>query len=349
MDVTTLNLQPDQIAFPGLGIDGITVHSTAFTVFGISIAWYGILITAGMIIAIMFAYTQMKKFGISGDRATDVIISGIVGGIVGARAYYVIMNWSEYAANPKEILMTRNGGLAIYGGIIGALTVGLIACRIRKVKVLPMFDIASMGFLIGQGIGRWGNFFNHEAFGRNTDLPWGMTSGRIQQWISDFGEYGTINAGLTPDRCVHPCFLYESVWCLAGFFVLFFISKKRKFDGQIFLTYVLWYGAGRSVIESLRTDSLMLGSSIRVSQLLAVVSALTALILLAVIISKVNRMGDDYVLYRDTEASKALIAADEAELKSSGKKNSKSEESTEKENKSETDEEYKSIASSEDE
>ena len=154
MDMTSLNLSPDQIAFPGLGLKAINVSSTAFTVFGISIAWYGVIIACGMMLAIAFGLSQVKKFGISPDRATDVILAGIIGGIIGARAYYVLMNLDYYSKDWKSIFMTRNGGLAIYGGIIGALLVGLIACRIRKVKVLPMFDVAAMGFFIGQCIGR---------------------------------------------------------------------------------------------------------------------------------------------------------------------------------------------------
>ena len=321
MDMTSLNLAENEIAFPGLGIDGITVNSVAFSLFGIDIAWYGIIIAAGMTLAIIFGLSQMKKFGIEPDRATDVIIGGIIGGVIGARAYYVIMNWQDYAGDWKSIFQTRNGGLAIYGGVIGALLVGVVMCRIRKVRILPLFDVASMGFLIGQGIGRWGNFFNHEAFGTNTDLPWGMTSGRIQQWIAENNEYGTVLASLTPERAVHPCFLYESIWCLLGFAVLFIISKHRKFDGQIFLCYILWYGTGRAVIEGLRTDSLMVGS-IRISQLLAIVSAVAALILICVFTSKVNRMGGEYVFYKDTEESKRLIAeAEERNTKEKTKNN----------------------------
>lgn len=320
MDMTSLNLAENEIAFPGLGIDGITVNSVAFSLFGIDIAWYGIIIAAGMTLAIIFGLSQMKKFGIEPDRATDVIIGGIIGGVIGARAYYVIMNWQDYAGDWKSIFQTRNGGLAIYGGVIGALLVGVVMCRIRKVRILPLFDVASMGFLIGQGIGRWGNFFNHEAFGTNTDLPWGMTSGRIQQWIAENNEYGTVLASLTLERAVHPCFLYESIWCLLGFAVLFIISKHRKFDGQIFLCYILWYGTGRAVIEGLRTDSLMVGS-IRISQLLAIVSAVAALILICVFTSKVNRMGGEYVFYKDTEESKRLIAeAEERNTKEKTKK-----------------------------
>lgn len=304
MNMTSLNLASDEIAFPGLGINGITVKSEAFSLFGLPIAWYGIIITCGMLLAMIFGLSQTKKYGVNPDRAIDVIIGGLVGGVVGARTYYVLMNWDEYSQDLKTVFQVRNGGLAIYGGIIGALLVGLVMCRIRKVKVLPMFDVASMGFLIGQGIGRWGNFFNHEAFGSNTDLPWGMTSGRIQKWLVENGGPGS---GLTPDRAVHPCFLYESIWCLTGFVVLYLISRRRKFDGQIFLSYILWYGTGRAFIEGLRTDSLMFGN-IRISQLLAIVSALTAFILLCVIGSKVKRMGEDYVFYKDTEESKLLLA-----------------------------------------
>ena len=331
MDMTSLNLSPDQLSFPGLGINAINVSSTAFTIFGISIAWYGVIIACGMMLAIAFGLSQVKKFGISPDRATDVILVGIIGGIIGARAYYVLMNLDYYSKDWKSIFMTRNGGLAIYGGIIGALLAGLIACRIRKVKVLPMFDVAAMGFFIGQSIGRWGNFFNHEAFGTNTDLPWGMTSGRIQSWITENAGTSRILEGMTPERAVHPCFLYESIWCLLGFIILFLVSRKRKYDGQLLLLYIFWYGLGRTFIEGLRTDSLMLGN-IRISQALACISSIIALILLFAIGSKVKRMGEDFDFYKDTEESKALIAADEAaaKAKDSAKEseNSPAEEST---------------------
>ena len=317
MDMTSLNLAPDEMAFPRLGIDRLTVKSTAFTVFGVSVAWYGLIIAVGMILAIMFGMSRMKKYGLSSERAFDVIIAGVIGGIIGARVYYVLMNWSEYSSDLKTIFQTRNGGLAVYGGVIGALLTGVVACKIRKVRILPLFDLAGMGFLIGQGFGRWGNFFNHEAFGCNTDLPWGMTSGRIQAWITE-NAWSASASGLTPTRAVHPCFLYESLWCFTGFLVLYLVSRKRKYDGQIFLLYIFWYGTGRAFIEGLRTDSLMLGN-IRVSQLLAILSALTALILLFVFNSRVNRMGGEYVFYKDTEESKRLIAEDEAAAEQSAK------------------------------
>lgn len=322
MNMTELALGENEVAFPGLGIYGLNVDNIAFSVFGISIAWYGIIIATGMILALIFGCSQMKKYGIDSERALDVIIGGIIGGIVGARAYYVAMRWDSYKDDLSSIFNTRNGGLAIYGGIIGALLVGIIMCKIRKVRILPLFDLAGMAFLIGQGLGRWGNFFNQEAFGYNTDLPWGMTSKKIQEWI--IRESTTIGASadlvaMTPDKPVHPCFLYESIWCLLGFVVLYLISRHRKYDGQIFILYIFWYGLERSVVEGLRTDSLMLGN-IRISQLVAIISTVVAGILLIVIGSKVKRMGKDYVFYKDTEESKRLIAESEAAREKKPKK-----------------------------
>ena len=327
------NLTENEIAFPNLGIDRITIDSAAIKFGDFSIAWYGIIIVFGMMLAIIFGMKQMKKFGVSSDRAFDAILGGIIGGLIGARLYFVFMNWDDYKKEPLQILNIRQGGLAIYGGIIGALLVGIIICRIRKVKLLPLFDIVGMGFLIGQGIGRWGNFCNQEAFGCNTDLPWGMTGGKIQAWIRaqhSLGNLGDVSA----DKLVHPCFLYESIWCLIGFLVIFLISKHRKYDGQLFLLYVFWYGVGRAFIEGLRTDSLMAGN-IRVSQMLAIVSAIAAFILLIVAGSKVKRLGPDYVFYKDTDESKEFIRMEEENEEKSKKKK------TDKTEKSETDKEEK--------
>lgn len=301
-------LADNQIVFPRLGID-IHINSTAFTLFGMAITWYGVIITAGMLLAMIYGFSRMRSFGIDSDRAIDGVIGGVLGGVVGARAYYVAFHWDEFAGNWKSIFNTRNGGLAIYGGIIGALLIGGLICKLRKVKLLPMLDLSALGFLIGQGIGRWGNFTNHEAFGSNTDSIFGMTGGHIQKWIaSNSALVGKVSAY----EPVHPCFFYESCWCLLGFVLLHIISKKwRKFDGQIFLMYVLWYGTGRFFIEGLRTDSLYLGT-IRISQAVALISAAAALVLLIVGFSRVSRMGADYKLYADTEESKALLAEADA-------------------------------------
>ncbi|MBQ5334618.1 MAG: prolipoprotein diacylglyceryl transferase [Oscillospiraceae bacterium] len=318
---TVGSLEQDQIVFPRLGLD-FNVHSTAFTLFGLTVTWYGVLITVGMLLAMIYGFTRMRKVGLDPDRAIDGVIGGVIGGIIGARLYYIAFHWDSYADDWRSVFNIRSGGLAIYGGIIGALLVGSVICKLRKVRLLPMFDVVSLGFLIGQCIGRWGNFTNHEAFGGNTDGVFGMSSGRIQTWIARNYTDGSVAA----DRTVHPCFLYESVWCLLGFVLLHFIFKKwRKFDGQIFLMYVIWYGTGRFFIEGLRTDSLYLGT-IKISQAVALVSVVTALVLLIVGLSRVRRMGGDYQLYADTAESKALLEeadrkAAEYEAKRSRKKN----------------------------
>lgn len=306
-------LKQNQVIFPKLGID-ITINDTAFTLFGLEIKWYGLLITLGMLLAMIYCFSQMKKYGIDPDRAIDAVIGGIIGGLIGARAYYVIMQWEDYAGNWKSIFNIRNGGLAIYGGIIGAVIVGGLVAKLRKVKLLPLLDVASMGFLLGQGIGRWGNFTNQEAFGYNTDNIFGMSSGKIRDWIisvnSDMSSPADLIA-MNADKPVHPCFLYESVWCLLGFVLLAIFAKKiRKFDGQIFLMYLGWYGLERFFIEGLRTDSLMIGI-MRVSQVLAAICFISSVILLVVILNKVKRMGDEYVLYVDTDESKELIRQSE--------------------------------------
>ena len=313
-----------EIVFPKLGID-ITVKSVAFTIFGMQITWYGLIITLGMLLAMIYGFSQMKRYGIDPDRAIDAVIGGIVGGVIGARAYYVIFHWDSFSGNWKSVFNIRGGGLAIYGGIIGALLVGGLVAKLRKVKLLPMLDIVAVGFLLGQGIGRWGNFTNHEAFGTNTDSIFGMSSGKIQEWIINNTAYaGTTlyckGINLSEHYPVHPCFLYESVWCLLGFFLLAYIARKhRKFDGQIFLMYVAWYGLERFFVEGLRTDSLYIGT-LRVSQVLAGVSCVTAVILLVVCYSRVKRMGSDYHLYCDTAESRQLLAEAAAREEAARKK-----------------------------
>ncbi|MCR4639462.1 prolipoprotein diacylglyceryl transferase [Ruminococcus sp.] len=308
MSTDTL-LEPHEIQFPELGWK-FNIDPTAFTVFGFNIQWYGIIITLGLILALVYALPKMKRFGLDSDRTVDAIIGGVIGGLIGARIYYVLMRWDEYKGDWKAIINTRQGGLAIYGGIIGALLVGLIICKIRKVKMLPMLDITALGFLIGQGVGRWGNFFNQEAFGTNTDSFLGMTGGTIQRTISDGMQMGgdMYNNGLEMlwEKPVHPCFFYESVWCLLGFVILSFWSKRRKYDGQIFLMYLAWYGAERFVVEGLRTDSLMLGN-IRISQALSAVIFVASVILQIVLFSKKKRDPESMVLYASTEESHHLI------------------------------------------
>lgn len=324
--ITDLN----KIVFPKLGWS-FSIDTTAFTVFGMEIKWYGLIITCGLFLAMLYCFPKMKRFGLDSDRVIDVVICGVLGGIVGARIYYVINEWDEYAGNWKEIFNTRNGGLAIYGGLIGAVLIGLIVCEIRKVRKLPMLDIASIGFLIGQGVGRWGNFVNQEAFGTNTDSLFGMTGGTIQQSILNQTLYLDGSAyekgvELSEKYAVHPCFLYESVWCLLGFVFLAWFSKRRKYDGQIFLMYLAWYGSERFIVEGLRTDSLMAGN-IRVSQALSAVLFVVSVILLIVFASKVRRDPEAFVLYCNTEESKQLL--EEAERLRNGEKPDKKAENAE--------------------
>ena len=309
---------PNRISFPKLGLE-LTVRSTAFTLFGFSVTWYGVLITVGMMLAMFYAFRRMRSFGLDADRALDGIIGGVIGGIIGARLYYVIFHWESYTGDWKTIFNIRNGGLAIYGGIIGAFLVGSVVCKLRKVRLLPMYDIVSLGFLIGQCIGRWGNFMNHEAFGCNTDSILGMTSGKIQSWI----ERNYSDGSLISTQPVHPCFFYESMWCLLGFILLHIVSKKwRKFDGQIFLMYVIWYGTGRFFIEGLRTDSLYAGT-LKISQVVAVISVVTALVLLLIGFARTKRLGTDYQLYYETEESRQLLAESDAREQEWQEKHSK--------------------------
>ncbi len=265
------------VSFPGLGID-LNIDRVAFSVFGFDIYWYALLIMTGFVLAVVYATLNAKRFNIKVDPLIDVILVGLVCGIIGARAYYVIFRLDTYD-NFWDMINIRDGGLAIYGGVIAAFLSGVVMCKIEKLDVWSVFDVAAIGFLIGQGIGRWGNFMNQEAFGSYTDLPWGM--------YSENTFYTQIVNGTTEfvgPTTVHPCFLYESIWCLWGFVVLHFISKYYyKFRGQMFLCYLLWYGLGRAWIEGLRTDSLwIVDNVIKVSQALAITCVVVATVLLVI-------------------------------------------------------------------
>ena len=236
------------------------------------IYWYGIIIALGFMLALIYGITNAKRFGIDNDRMLDVVLVATPIAILCARAYYVIFDGEKLSSFGEFFGFGDSSGfsgLAIYGGVIGAFVSGLIMCKIRKIKFTDMFDLASLGFLIGQGVGRWGNFVNQEAYGSFTGSSfWGMQSERT---VYEMGE------GL-----VHPCFLYESIWCIAGFFIINHLSKNRKFSGETFLMYCAWYGFGRGFIEILRTDSLMLGP-IKVSCLLAFllcIASVTAIIVI---------------------------------------------------------------------
>ena len=264
-----------QVEFPNLGLE-FTI-SRGFEIFGFRIYWYAVVIACGLLLAVIYATRYAAEFQLDPDRMMDVALVTIPFAFIGARLYYVLFsgNLSWYTESLSRIFNLRDGGLGIYGGIIVAFLVGPLVCRIRKVNILSMFDIASMGFLIGQSIGRWGNFFNQEAFGGNTDLPWGMSGDIIRS-----GQNGN---GYVHDLPVHPTFLYESLWCALGFVLLHLWFKRAyRFKGQIFCGYAVWYGVGRFLIESLRTDSLMTGS-MRTSQLVAVLAVVGGILLFLIL------------------------------------------------------------------
>ena len=250
------------ISFPGLGIDWFNPPRTLpFTVFGKEIYLYGVVIAFGFLLAVFYGKWRCRDLGFSFDKVVDALLWAVPLAIVCARIYYVVFYWNDgnYAENPISVLYIWEGGIAIYGGIIGAAIGLILFSKLEKQKLTPYLDLMGLGLLIGQLVGRWGNFFNREAYGAETASLFRM--GLVDE------------TGVA--RYWHPTFLYESVWNLIGFVILHFVSRKRKYDGQIFLMYLAWYGLGRFWIEGLRTDSLWLGP-FRVSQLLAAVSFLTA-------------------------------------------------------------------------
>ena len=257
------------VSFPGLGLE-FAINSVAFKIFGLEIYWYAILITSGVILALLYANFNAKRFDCDMDKVLNCFIVGMITAILGARIYYVAFKWDCFSQHPQEILSIRDGGIAIYGAIIGALIGGLIVAKIQKMRLLPLVDMAMICFLIGQAVGRWGNFMNQEAYGTPTDSLFRMVS------------EGTGNVA------VHPCFLYESVWCALGVLALHIFSKKwQRYYGQVTFLYMIWYGLERMVVEDLRTDSLYLPFTIgdyhpRVSQVLSLLLVITGIVLLIV-------------------------------------------------------------------
>lgn len=262
------------VYFEGLGID-FNLPSIAFSIFGYDIHWYGIIIAFGFMLAVLYGGRMAYKWKMSLDGMVDVLLWGTILGIICARAYYVIFEWSYYKEHLAEIPQIWNGGIAIYGGIIGALIGAAIGCKTGKINFPNLLDLGALGLLIGQGIGRWGNFFNQEAFGINTTTsPFRMWSEKIQNDLIASADTLTAKGiEFDPSLPVHPTFLYESVWCILGFFILnYIVHKHRLFKGEIFMLYGIWYGLERAVVEGLRTDSLYIGSTtLRVSQLLSII------------------------------------------------------------------------------
>lgn len=256
------------LSFPGLGIDAFSVNTVAFTVFGRDVAWYGIIITIGIIAGFAYVLSRTRFENVSADDIIDLAVYVILTAIVGARAYYVAMRWDQYDSF-LDMIAIWNGGLAIYGAIIGGALAAFVFAKIKKIRFTKLFDMLAPGVMLGQVIGRWGNFINAEAHGDATSLPWRMGLHQVGSTVFD------------PPIYVHPTFLYESLWNLIGFLIINAYYKKKTYDGQIFLMYMTWYGIGRMLIEGLRTDSLMIGS-VRVSQALACASAAVGILLLII-------------------------------------------------------------------
>ena len=257
----------------------------AFTVFGKDVFWYGIIITVGIILAVLYAFMRAKQSGIKPDHMYDYSTFTIIFGIIGARTYYVLSELDSYNSFMDAIAIWK-GGLAIYGGVIGGICALIVTALVKKHKPLRILDCAAPATMIGQMIGRWGNYMNQEAFGCNTDLPWGMRSFvyaphdgvRMEGTVEYLSSHKALLMQKNPDLIidpqgyVHPTFLYESLWNLLGFILINIFYKKKKFDGAILFAYLGWYGLGRLFIEGLRTDSLYLGSTnIRLSQLVALI------------------------------------------------------------------------------
>ena len=250
------------ISFPGLGLE-LDPPST-IQLGPLTIHFYGLIIAVGMLLAVLYASKRSKEFGLKEDDLIDGVLWVAPFAIICARLYYCIFEWDQYASNPISILYIWNGGLAIYGGVLGAVIGLSVFCKVRKITATAMMDVVSLGLLIGQLVGRWGNFMNREAFGAPTD---------------SFLRMGLYNTATGAVEYYHPTFLYESLWNFVGFLLLHFLSKKRKYDGQVALGYVAWYGLGRAFIEGLRMDSLYWGP-FRVSQVLAGISCVVAVAVL---------------------------------------------------------------------
>ena len=248
------------INFPGLGIE-FEISREAFQIFGFPIYWYSIIISLAILASLLLALRECKKYDIDSDTIIDVMLYSFIPALIGARLYYIVFNLNDFINDPIKIINPRLGGLAIYGGIIAAFLVALIYSKIKKINYLKLFDFVAPYFILSQAIGRWGNFINKEAFGSITKLPWRMKGEAINLYIQQSG-YDINDSQIG----VHPTFLYESLWNIGVFLFLIWFRKKKKLNGEVFFLYLIGYGLGRFFIEGLRTDSLMIFDTVRVSQ-----------------------------------------------------------------------------------
>ena len=305
-----MNERLTEISFPSLGFSCNPDRS--FSIGSLEIHWYGVLIAIGLLLAVAYGCARCRKFGLYQNDILDGVLCIVPVAVICARLYYCVFKWENYADNPVSILYIWEGGLAIYGGVIGA-AIGIVVYALikkEKVRLTAALDLTALGFLIGQCVGRWGNFMNREAFGGETD---------------SFFRMGLLNELTGEVTYHHPTFLYESLWNLCGFVILHFLSKRRKYDGQIALSYVAWYGLGRAMIEGLRTDSLYWGP-FRVSQVLAGISCLAAVAVLVIMAIRkpdpeklfVNVVAKRTASAMETETEETVIEAAQKEEISQG-------------------------------
>jgi len=278
------------VSFPGLGLS-FEINRIALQIGPLTVYWYGLVVTLGVVLGIFYAVRRGKSAGLDSDRTLDVLMYSVLVGFIGARVYYIAFTWEYYGAHPAEIIRIWEGGLAFYGGVIAGVLFAILLCRIWRLRFLRVADFAMTGVLLGQGIGRWGNFFNVEAFGSYCTGVQRMISPHIDAY---FHQNPSLLPGFTEEQVlamtdipVHPTFFYESVWLLLGFALLALYTNRRRFDGELMLLYFFWNGLGRFWIEGLRTDSLMAGS-VRISRLLAAVLAVGSVILLAIARSRLK-------------------------------------------------------------
>ncbi|MEY8320224.1 prolipoprotein diacylglyceryl transferase [Lachnospiraceae bacterium 46-61] len=269
-----------EIWFPHLGIQIEHLSRVIFQIFGYDVYWYGVIIASGVLIALGFAIREAKRTGQNPENYVDIALFGVIFSVIGARLYYVLFSWELYIDEPLKIFALREGGLAIYGGIIAGVVTVIIYTKIKKLNFWLVADTAAPSLILGQIIGRWGNFFNREAFGGYTDNIFAMRY--LKQQVNNIAPsvlQNTININGTEYIQVHPTFLYESVWNIGVLIILLIMRKNKKFDGQIFGFYLLGYACGRVWIEGLRTDQLKIGN-FAVSQILSAVLIFTAFALL---------------------------------------------------------------------
>ncbi len=290
-----------EVSFPKLGLGPWQFDGVAFSLFGVDVAWYGLLITMGMVLAFFFGLWQAKKVGIKTDDVIDLAILTVLFSITGARLMYVLFPpegvsflatngtlWENIKQTFINVISIREGGLSIIGGVFGGFMAGLVISKWKKIRFPMLLDILSPCVMIGQIIGRWGNFINGEAFGSVTGLPWGMKLNVVTEYEGLGIIKSPIERGFDVNDLFHPTFFYESMWNLLGFALIMIFHKKKKFHGQIFAFYLIWYGAGRAVIESLRTDSMLL-FGLKFNQMIGILLVLIGIIIMVLGHLKINR------------------------------------------------------------